>query len=101
MVVISNTGKLFHFYHSLPTGLLNKDGGNVPPEKITFARCDSTGNLLTGSDYQTISPTDQLLYESNLTGDSDQFFVRYRVQYDQRQMAGIYRSDLHFTLTDD
>ncbi|MBN2143555.1 MAG: hypothetical protein JW774_02920 [Candidatus Aureabacteria bacterium] len=99
--VISNTGKTYRFYHSLPNGLLNKDGGVVPPEKITFAKCDATGIILSGYDFQTVSPSDHLIYESNITGDSDQFFVRYRVEYDQSQMAGVYRSDLQFILTDD
>ncbi len=105
---ISNTGKIYRFSHSLPNGLLNNQGGKIENDKILFLRCNENGDPLLGTtagtdggNFISLGISNQLVFESNTAGDAAVFYIRYRIQYDSSQMSGLYRSDLHFTLSDD
>ncbi|EKD28762.1 MAG: hypothetical protein ACD_79C00215G0002 [uncultured bacterium] len=99
--IVSNTGKPYRFYHSLPNGLLNNEGGKLENKNISFALCDSNGTVLPGESPEDIGINDQLILESNPNGDPGIYYIRYKVKYDKIQMAGAYRSDLQFVLSDD
>ena len=99
--VFSNTGKPYRFSQCLMNPLVNDKGGRFNDDQITFVRCADNGTPLDGQDYRPLGASEQPLFKSNEKGDSEIFYVKYRLAYDHSQMGGMYRTNLNFSLNDD
>lgn len=95
----SNTGRIYHFSHSLKEPFINSMGARI--DSILYALCDKDGALLDTNEYLSLNLQPRVLYTSNESGDPHTFYVRYRMDYDSSQSAGFYRSDIEYNLTDD
>lgn len=97
--LISNTGRPYHFFHALKEPFINSSGARI--DSILYALCNKNGELTDTQEYSTLNLQPRVLYTSNETGDSQTFYVRYRMDYDSSQNAGFYRTDIEYSLTDD
>lgn len=95
----SNTGRIYHFSHSLKEPFINSSGARI--DSILYALCDKNGTLIDTQEYFSLNLQPRVLYTSNETGEPHTFYVRYRMDYDSYQNAGFYRTDIEYSLTDD